>query len=683
MLKKTYIPKLFAFILINVVVTAFAFTFSISNAVAQDTIVYWNFPVSAGSLTAQGGITANLTKAISREAGFGGSYTYSTGVGGTGDYTVSTTTWNAGMGVKYWETEFSTDQYDTIVITSKQRASSTGPRDFKVEYSLDNVNWFDVPGAVITVGDNWTTGVLAPLKLPVACWNQTSVRLRWIMTSDVSVGGGTVASAGTSRFDDIYITGVAKAGPDIIPPVVLSAYPLSDSVVTVLFSEAVDIASATNLLNYSFNSGAGILSITSPAADSVIINLFPKLVLGQPDTLTISDVADLSANTMATPQKFEILYAPTIDVIAPFVVSVKATSLTTIEILFSEPLNILSATDTANYLLLKGNVSDSVANINISNDVVTLTLFMPGLPSGVVDTLMISDVEDPAGNPMLNPQKFPVIFAVEEVIVFWNFPNNPDDQIADGGIVDNLGALISREPSFSGSYNITTAGVTNQAISTTGWNDGDGLKYWQISFTSAIFSAVYDSLKLSSKQRSSDTGPRDFKVQYSLDNMSWTDIPGGDIVVANNWTSGVLNKLEIPKACWGQPQVSIRWIMTSNTSTNASTVASAGTSRIDDIYVKGKLFTGVYVDINQVQIIPEVDVVVYPNPARDVINIASKSDKLVDVDLFDIRGLNMTSMKNVNPNLSVDVSSYPAGIYILSITDYQSQQRVVRKVIVK
>ncbi len=172
-------------------------------------------------------------------------------------------------------------------------------------------------------------------------------------------------------------------------------------------------------------------------------------------------------------------------------------------------------------------------------------------------------------------------------LVSWNFPNNPDNATADGGIATNLSQTITTNSSGAVSYIpiVTPASTTSVAISS-GWNNGDASKFWEVSFSTA----GYESIRFSSLQRSSNAGPRDFKVQYKIGaGGTYTDISGGTVTVANNWTSGQLTNITLPAACNNQPAVYLRWIMTSNTAVNASPVDVAGSNAIDNINVEGIL----------------------------------------------------------------------------------------------
>ena len=167
----------------------------------------------------------------------------------------------------------------------------------------------------------------------------------------------------------------------------------------------------------------------------------------------------------------------------------------------------------------------------------------------------------------------------------WNFPSNPDNNIADGGIGANSGAALT---TVGGTGTITYVPVASSATSAatgSGWNAGSGAKYWMIE----ISTADHHNLTLSSAQRSSNTGPRDWQVEYRIGTGgTWTLVPSTSVTVQNNWTSGMLTDVAMPGACNDQAQLFLRWIMTSNTDTQGNTVAAGGTSGIDNIVIAGQ-----------------------------------------------------------------------------------------------
>jgi hypothetical protein len=129
----------------------------------------------------------------------------------------SSSNWAGGEdGSKYWQTMISTENLSSLLLSSKQLGSGTGPRDWQIEVSTNGADWSAVAGSAITVANNWTSGVLTDLELPVSVNNQPEVYIRWVMTSSVNVSGGAVSAAGTSRLDDVIITGINPAAARVM-----------------------------------------------------------------------------------------------------------------------------------------------------------------------------------------------------------------------------------------------------------------------------------------------------------------------------------------------------------------------------------------------------------------------------------------------------------------------------------
>lgn len=219
----------------------------------------------------------------------------------------------------------------------------------------------------------------------------------------------------------------------------------------------------------------------------------------------------------------------------------------------------------------------------------------------------------------------------QDVIVKWTFPNNNlSDTIQNGSLALNQNAVVST----TGTAAITmTNGQTtgDYAATATGWNDGAGTKSWNISFKTT----GYNSLKISAKLRAggNNGGPKDFKMQYKIGNDdSWTDVPGGIVTAANNWTGGVISNLSLPDDCSNQQEtVSIRWLMVSNTDVNGGTVTASGISKIDEINVTGFNFTGTpeYFPANQA--------VTFPNPASGPFTV--KANVITTkIKIYDLQG---------------------------------------------
>lgn len=175
-----------------------------TKASESDNVAFWDF--EDGTQQAAGGENDNDLVDING-VGTVGTYTYPQGTGGSGTSAISTTGWDNGADSKYWEIIINTEGYFDLTLSSVQRSSGSGPRDFKVQYMVNGSDWTDVPNSEITVANNYTTGVLNDLRLPEECSDQGELHIRWIMTSNTSVNNGTIANNGTSRQDDIIVKG--------------------------------------------------------------------------------------------------------------------------------------------------------------------------------------------------------------------------------------------------------------------------------------------------------------------------------------------------------------------------------------------------------------------------------------------------------------------------------------------
>jgi hypothetical protein len=80
---------------------------------------------------------------------------------------------------------------------------------------------------------------------------------------------------------------------------------------------------------------------------------------------------------------------------------------------------------------------------------------------------------------------------------------------------------------------------------------------------------------------------------------------------------------------------------------------------------------------------PSYEFAIYPNPSTGIltIEIAYETDNAL-LQLYDVKGklLDTTEIKNSSRKMSWDISSFPAGTYVLKlISDGISQEKTIRK----
>ena len=192
---------------------------------AQEEIVKWTFPNNALSDTVQNGTNAlNLTQILRSEG-----TSAITMKNGASTSAAQATNWDNGMAVKNWNIRFKTTGYANLKISSKQTGGGTNgvPKDFKMQYKIGSSGtWTDLAGGTITLANDWTTGVITNLALPVECNDQPDlVYIRWIMASDNDVKGGLVTAAGVTKIDDIVVTGILSTGVNDIESQLFKTFP--------------------------------------------------------------------------------------------------------------------------------------------------------------------------------------------------------------------------------------------------------------------------------------------------------------------------------------------------------------------------------------------------------------------------------------------------------------------------
>jgi len=197
----------------------FAMLIAMFTAVAQDTITGFTFPVNSGpdSLNANLGSPTNMgydlrfQLAIAPDEDSTINTVYF--ADGAETYAAATAGWQDGADAKFWSIKFKAANYTNFKVSSKQK-SIDGPRDFKLQWRLSSTTFEDITGGTVTLADDWTTGVVNQLAVPIAGQGTGSVYIRWLMGSNIDVNGSTVSPGGTSMIDDILVTATSSLGVD-------------------------------------------------------------------------------------------------------------------------------------------------------------------------------------------------------------------------------------------------------------------------------------------------------------------------------------------------------------------------------------------------------------------------------------------------------------------------------------
>ncbi len=269
-----------------------------------------------------------------------------------------------------------------------------------------------------------------------------------------------------------------------------------------------------------------------------------------------------------------------------------------------------------------------------------------------------------------------ITVSAQDTLVTFKFKVAKDSSQTSGNAY-NVDDIMLRDATYNILYAYTTGidGTGDFCLSSTLWYGGlDSAKCYY----TTISTSAHMNILVSSRQKSSSTGPKDFMLQYRLGTTgTWTDVTGGTVVCANdNFVSGTLTNVALPTECNNYPQLFLRWVMTSNTSVGGGTVASAGTSRIDNVVVVGDLITGVEDDAfrNSVSI--------YPNPSNGIFTVNNIPDQKLDIEVFDMLGNSVYKSRSSEKMITVDISKSAKGIYFVELTN-AAGSKVTRKMVVK
>lgn len=117
---------------------------------------------------------------------------------------------------RYLQFELSTKGFSSIVLSARLRASSAGPRNFIMQYSLDGATFTDIEGSNFSVVHNSVNDALMQLinryKLPEELCDQETLFIRWVLTDTMrSDGTGSISSVGSLNFTAVQFIGVRIA----------------------------------------------------------------------------------------------------------------------------------------------------------------------------------------------------------------------------------------------------------------------------------------------------------------------------------------------------------------------------------------------------------------------------------------------------------------------------------------
>lgn len=265
------------------ILTTIAALFALTVAAsAQTTLAAWTFEtltIGAGSSLTNWSGGRSITNvpaevgtgtASGFHSGFGNS-SWGTITGNGSSKALNGAGWTNTPG-DYYEFSVSTIGFQNIQFSINANGSSTGPRDFRLQYSTDGTTFTDVSGATYTIpsGVTWTsstsnstTAFSFDLSSITAINNQSLIYIRVVDTTSNSISGATVGTSGSSRVDNASIVGSSL----ITTPSFLSQPASTNAYKGDTITFAALEAGATPLSNQWYYSSSGTVGTYAPLTD--------------------------------------------------------------------------------------------------------------------------------------------------------------------------------------------------------------------------------------------------------------------------------------------------------------------------------------------------------------------------------------------------------------------------------
>ncbi len=113
----------------------------------------------------------------------------------------------------YFETVVSTAGFENIKFSAKLGGSKKAPKEWKLQYSLDGVNYTDVNDAVYSINKNKTMEqAFNDIQLPAECNNVKTLYIRMVVSKNLAINGTDTiinSTSGDAAVNNIKITGAS------------------------------------------------------------------------------------------------------------------------------------------------------------------------------------------------------------------------------------------------------------------------------------------------------------------------------------------------------------------------------------------------------------------------------------------------------------------------------------------
>ena len=176
------------------------------------------------------------------------------------------------------------------------------------------------------------------------------------------------------------------------------------------------------------------------------------------------------------------------------------------------------------------------------------------------------------------------VSGVKTTLAFWNFEESEKPAEATEANGEAVWTTDADEPSVMEPTNAPKETEQGNVLEAKGWSVG---KAWN----TVISTEGYRNVEFSAVLRSSNTGAKYWKAEYSLDGSEWKELKA-EFSVGNNWTDGRLESIALPAEADNQKAVYIRLAISRNgqVSDDSKNISGGAYTDLDDVKIEADIY---------------------------------------------------------------------------------------------
>jgi hypothetical protein len=230
LIMKRFLPPGFV-VIVAVAAASFGFLIGSASVAHAVTVSQWTFespntPADATDSATSPTANADVGSGIASGTHASASSDWTTPVGNGSANSFSATVWGVG---DFWQFQLNTVGFIDILVAFDQTSSGTGPRDFKLAYSVNGSTFTDFSSYTVLENVSANGGVWDATTFRAAyrssfdlssiasIENAATLFFRLTDTSTTSASGGTVGTGGTNRVDNFTVSGTAVSTSPVVP----------------------------------------------------------------------------------------------------------------------------------------------------------------------------------------------------------------------------------------------------------------------------------------------------------------------------------------------------------------------------------------------------------------------------------------------------------------------------------